>query len=140
MTLSKTSAELLSAEPEFFIDRCLGHRTAIELAAAGWRVHRIADHFPDDGQKTSDPEWIAYGVELGWALLTQDLRIRYRADELASLQASAGVMFVLANGNLMIREKIDHFILNQAAIHAAAAGPGPALHKIYADRIAKIWP
>jgi hypothetical protein len=92
LTLSKTFAEQLSAEPEFFIDRCLGHRTATELAAVGWRVHRIADHFPDDGQKTTDPEWI------------------------------------------------DHFILNQAAIHTAAAEPGPALYKIYPERIAKIWP
>lgn len=110
------------------------------LAEAGWRVHRIAEHFPDDGQKTSDPEWIRYGVDQGWALLTQDLRIRYRADELASLQDSAGVMFVLANGNLTIRERVDYFIANRQAIHSAAAGSGPALYKIYADRIAKIWP
>jgi hypothetical protein len=140
LTLSKTSVEPLSAEPEFFIDRCLGHRTATELASAGWRVHRIADQFPDDGRKTGDPEWIEYGAEQGWALLTQDLRIRYRTDELASLGDSAGVMFVLASGNLTIREKIDYFLLNRIAIHAAAAVPGPALHKIYADRIAKIWP
>jgi hypothetical protein len=140
LTLSKTSAEPLSAEPEFFIDRCLGHRTAAELASAGWRVHRIADHFPDDGQKVGDPEWIEYGAGQGWALLTQDLRIRYRTEELASLGRGAGVMFVLASGNLAIREKVDYFLLNRAAIHAAAVEPGPALHKIYADRIAKIWP
>jgi hypothetical protein len=140
LALSKTSAAQLSAEPEFFTDRCLGHRTAIALAEAGWRVHRSADHFPYDGQKTSDPEWIKYGVDQGWALLTQDLRIRYRADELASLQDSAGVMFALANGNLTIRERVDYFITNHAAIRSAAAGSGPALYKIYADRIAKIWP
>jgi hypothetical protein len=71
------------------------------------------------------------------------MRIRYRADEPASLQDSAGVMFALANGNLTIRERADYFVANQQAIHSAAAaavGPGPALYKIYADRIAKIWP
>lgn len=136
----KTSAEPPSAEPEFFIDRCLGHRTAAALADAGWRIHRISEHFADDGQKTSDPEWIRYGVDQGWTLLTQDLRIRYRADELAAVHDSGGIMFVLANGNLTISQKVAWFLSNEAAIRAAASAAGPVLYRVYADRIAQIWP
>lgn len=41
----------------------------------GWIVHVLGDHFPDDGQKIGDPEWIKYGLVRGWSLLTQDERI-----------------------------------------------------------------
>jgi hypothetical protein len=43
------------------------------LVARDWIVHVVSEHFPDDAQKTSDPEWISYGLARGWSLLTQDL-------------------------------------------------------------------
>lgn len=49
-------------------------------------------------------------------------------------------MFILANGNLTIKQRTEQFLTNQAVIHAAAVEHGPALYRIYPDRIAKIWP
>ncbi len=103
-------------------------------------MHRIADHFPADAQHTSDPDWIRFGVGRGWALLTQDQRIRYHEDELAAVAECGGVMFVLANGNLTIEQRIAWFCSNRSAVFAAAVQKGPALYKIYPDRIAKTWP
>ena len=55
---SKTSAGL---RPDYFVDRSLGRLTAEQLRADGWRLHLIADHYPDDAENISDPEWIAEG-------------------------------------------------------------------------------
>jgi PIN like domain len=128
------------AHSEFFLDRCLGKTVAEKLRAAGWIIHRVGDHFRDDGQGTSDPDWIAYGLSHGWALLTQDQRIRYRADEIGAVEVGKGVMFQLSNGNLTIAQKIGYFDDNRSSIFAAAKKPGPALYRVYVNRIAKIWP
>ena len=71
-----------SAErPEFFLDRSLGRITASRLREAGYVVHLIADHYPDDASDIPDEDWIAEGCSNGWVLLTKDKRIRYRAEE-----------------------------------------------------------
>lgn len=49
-------------------------------------------------------------------------------------------MFVLANGNLTISQKVAWFIANRTAVHTAAAEAGPGLYRVYADHIARIWP
>jgi PIN like domain len=42
-----------------------------------WLHERAAGETPDAvAQQVSDPEWIEYGLARGWALLTQDERIR----------------------------------------------------------------
>lgn len=139
-TPSKTSAAPPSPEPEFFLDRCLGRTVAARLSALGWTVHQIGEHFPDDAQHVSDPDWIRFGAERGWTLITQDKRIRYRTDELAAVEQSAGVMLQLADGNLMIAEKVERISAHREAIFAAAGRGGPALYRVYADRITKVWP
>jgi hypothetical protein len=50
------------SQPEFFADRCLGKGAPRILVSRGWIVHVVSDHFPDDAQTVSDPEWIAYGL------------------------------------------------------------------------------
>lgn len=139
-TPSKTSAAPPSPEPEFFLDRCLGRTVATRLRAQGWIVHQIADHFPDDAQHVSDPDWIRFGAQRGWTLITQDKRIRYREDELAAVQQTASIMLQLADGNLTISEKVERLTAQRDAIFAAARREGPALYRVYADRIAKVWP
>ena len=38
-----------SAErPEYFLDRSLGKTTATRLREAGYVIHLIADHYPDE--------------------------------------------------------------------------------------------
>lgn len=67
-----------SAErPEFFLDRSLGKTTASRLREAGFVIHLIADHYPDDASDIPDEEWIAEGCSNGWVLLTKDKRIRW---------------------------------------------------------------
>lgn len=92
-----------SAErPEFFLDRSLGKTTASRLRDAGYVVHLIADHYPNDASDIPDEDWIAEGCSHGWVLLTKDKRIRYRAAELEALQE--GHLFCLASGTMNIDE------------------------------------
>lgn len=93
--------------PEFFFDRSLGKRSARLLVEAGWVIHLIADHYPDDAAHVSDEAWIEEGCRRGWALLTKDQRIRYRAQELAAL---AGSLFCLSSGNLGLDEMAHRFL------------------------------
>ena len=80
--LSRDVVEDTSAEsrPEYFVDRSLGRLTAEHLRADGWGPRLIADHYPDDAQTVSDPEWIAEVCRRGWPLFTKDKAIQHRAD------------------------------------------------------------
>lgn len=141
MTKSKRSAGSPAAtQPEFFLDRCLGRGVARKLRDFGWAVRLVADVFPDDGQSTPDEEWITFGLRQGWALLTQDRRIRYRASELGALAGGGCVMFCLSSGNLLIEQRAVCFENSRDAIHHAAARDGAAFYVVYEDRIAKKWP
>lgn len=131
-TPSKTSAAPPSPEP-VFLDPCFGRTVATRLRAHGWIVHQIGEHFPDDAQHVSDPDWIRFGAQRGWTLITQDKRIRYREDELAAVQQTAGVMLQLADGNLTIADKVERLTAHRDAIFAAARREGPALYRAYAD-------
>jgi hypothetical protein len=124
--------------PEFFVDRSLGRTTAAKLARLGWTVHLVNDVFPNDAQNTPDEEWIAYGLRHGWALLSKDQRIRYRAHELVAL-ASGGVLFCLSNGNITIETQVRWFECSRRSIESAVSR-GPAFYVVYATRIARTWP
>lgn len=126
--------------PEFFLDRCLGKIVARLLRESGWPLHVVAEEFPNDGQDTSDQEWITYGLAKGWALLTQDKRIRYRADELIAVSDGRGVMFCLSNGNLLIAERVARFEASREKIVRAAKAVSPALYFVYEDDIGRKWP
>lgn len=127
-------------QPEFFLDRCLGRGVARRLMEFGWRIHLVADVFCDDGQHTSDEEWISYGLVKGWGLLTQDGRIRYRASELAALAGGQGAMFCLSTGNLRIAQKVECFEALRAAIREATVSGRMAFYMVYSTRIVKKWP
>ncbi|RCV49902.1 PIN-like domain-containing protein [Marinitenerispora sediminis] len=126
--------------PEFFLDRCLGRKIAQELRGKGWTVHLVADVFPDDGQETSDTDWIAHGISRGWALLTQDDRIRYRASELAALADGTRVPFCLSSAKLTAAAKVDRFIAAGDDIRRAIQRGGPAFCRVYEDRVERKWP
>jgi len=93
-----------ASQPEFFVDRSLGPSTTAHLRRLRWIVHLVNDHFEYDGQFVPGEAWIEYGLQHGWALLTKDQKIRYRADELLPL-AEHGKMFCLSNGNLTIEQQ-----------------------------------
>lgn len=141
MNKSRASAEPPPAKPpEFFLDRCLGKEVARLLRERQWIVHQVSELFPDDGQSTTDEEWIAFGLTHDWGLLTQDKRIRYRSKELAALGGGKGVMFCLTQGNLLIRERVARFDASRPAIYRAASASGPALYWVYETDIKRKWP
>jgi len=127
-----------ASPPEFFVDRSFGRSTAAKLELPGWTVHLVNDAFPNDAQQTPDEEWIACGLTRGWALLSKDQRIRYRAKELLAL-APGGVLFCLSNGNLTIETQVQRFECSRRAIESAT-GRGPAFYIVYAGKIVRTWP
>jgi hypothetical protein len=103
--------------PEFFVDRCLGKGTPARLLELGWVVHLISDHFTDDAQDVSDPEWIQLGLSRRWSMLTQDLRIRTQPEVHRLLRAHTGTVFCLSSAELPVRVRADRFQAQQASIY-----------------------
>lgn len=134
-----SSRESAASPPEFFVDRNLGRRTVEELTAAGWRLHRIADEYPNDAAEVPDEEWIAEGCRRGWALLTKDKMIRYRAEELAAL--TGGQLFCLSNGNMTVDAMVAAFVAARPSIERAVARGGAGFWHVAPDgRVARRWP
>lgn len=129
-----------SAErPEFFLDRSLGRITASRLRSAGYVVHLIADHYPDDASDVPDEEWIAEGCSNGWVLLTKDKRIRYRAEELEALHE--GHLFCLASGNMDIDAMTQAFLDALPKIERVAGEDPVGFWHVYRDgKIKRMWP
>ena len=123
---------------EFFFDRSLGKRSANALVEAGWVIHLIADHYPDDAAHVSDVAWIEDGCRRGWALLTKDQRIRYRAQELAALN---GLLFCLSSGNLGLDEMAHRFLAAKPAIDRIISREKLGFWLVYDEgRVEKRWP
>ena len=129
-----------SAErPEFFLDRSLGRITASRLRDAGYDVHLIADHYPDDATDVADQEWIAEGCSRGWVLLTKDKRIRYRAAELEALHE--GHLFCLVGGNLDIDGMSQAFLNAIPKIERVAQEEPIGFWHVYRNgQIKRMWP
>jgi hypothetical protein len=82
-------------------------------------VHLIADHFPDDAQAVTDPEWIAHGLGKGWALLTQDLRISTQTEVRTLLRDHNGCILCLDSAELPVQVRADRFDVRRPWIHQA---------------------
>jgi len=85
-------------------------------------VHVISDHFPDDAQSISDPEWIDYGLKQGWGLLTQDLRISMQSEVQALLRKYQACIHCLDSSELPVRVRADRFESCRRPIHQAVLG------------------
>jgi hypothetical protein len=92
--MSKRSAEEPSPPPEFFFDRGLGKNVALELIELGWVIHRVTDHFPNDAQDVSDPEWIEYKLQRLWIPFHKDQRIRNNPTERAPIERQVAHGFI----------------------------------------------
>ncbi|MFF5175971.1 hypothetical protein ACFY3U_25555 [Micromonospora sp. NPDC000089] len=114
MTRSKRSS---GSPPEFFADRCLGKGAPRLLISRGWLIHVIGDHFPDDAQHVSDPNWIEYGLSRGWALLTQDLRISPQVEVRALLRRFKACNHCLDSSELAVQVRADRFDNQRGPIH-----------------------
>jgi hypothetical protein len=83
-------------------------------------VHIISDHFPDDARDISDPEWVEYGLQHGWSLLTQDERISTQVAVKALLRQYRGCIHCLDSANLSARAKADRFEAHRRVIYQHA--------------------
>jgi hypothetical protein len=112
----------------FFADRNLGKQFPGILTAAGIRVERHIDHFPDTAK---DEEWLAAIGQRGWYALTHDQRIRYKPNEKAAvIQAGVG-LFVLV-GKAPFAELATNFIATLPKIEKfIEQTPRPFIAKIY---------
>jgi len=82
-----------------------------------WRVHVIADHFPDDAAAVEDPQWTEYGLARGWSLLTQDVRIANQPTVLALLRRYSASIHRLDSAELPVRVRADRFHSRQAVTY-----------------------
>ena len=139
MSRSKRSAEP-PAPPEFCVDRNLGRTVPARLAELGWKVHLIAEVFPNDAQEIPDEEWVEYALAHGWVPLCKDGRIKGRRHERAPLEGHKAVLFYLDNQQLRIDEMVQRIHGAQASIYRACLTPGPAAYAIGADGIRTAWP
>lgn len=126
--------------PEFLLDRNMGKVTPARLAELGWRVHRIAEHFPDDAQDTADEVWVEFALERGWVPLCKDGRIKGRAREHEPLGRYRGVLFYLDNQRLLIEEMVRRIHGAQAQVYRAVRREGPAIYAIGDGVIRRTWP
>src|SRR5438270_12085405 len=67
------------------------------LADAGVSVERHLDHFQSG---TPDEEWLPIVGRNGWALVTTNARIRYRANEKRAVQENLVRMFYFSTNNM----------------------------------------
>jgi hypothetical protein len=123
--------------PEFFADRCLGKGAPRLLTEHGWNVHLVTAHFPDDAQGVSDPEWIEYGLTRGWALLTQDERIRRQPAALVPLRQHGGLIFCLRSAELLISARGDRFHANQGAIYNCVRSGRSGFYLVFEHKVVR---
>jgi hypothetical protein len=129
-------------QPRFFLDRSLGRKAVPEaLRANGWDVVTLAEHYgmPADEQ-VADTEWIEEAAKRGWPILMKDKRIRHRQAEIDAVVAHAARCFVITRGDLPSDEMVARFTANKAAIHGAAARPGPYIFSVQIDRLSRLYP
>lgn len=121
--------------PEFLVDRTLGRSFIRQLRESGWRITAVAEVFPNDGQSTSDEEWISYAVEHRLAGITCDKRIRRQPSYLSARHP----IFALSSNQLLIEEQVRRMVDRQEKIFRAAVG-GREFWMVYEDRIQRVDP
>ncbi|MBI5526827.1 MAG: hypothetical protein HY897_10885 [Deltaproteobacteria bacterium] len=122
----------------FFLGRNLGHEAvATALRGQGVQIERHADHFADDAP---DQEWLVDVGQRGWAVVTQDDRIRYRRAERAAMCAANVRLFVFT-GKQMRGPEIGASLakaLNKMARFAGRHGP-PFIARVSRNGEVTLW-
>ena len=90
-----------SKQPEdrvYFFDRSIGkHKVATAVRDSGRRVIIHDDEFEPS---TPDEDWLPVVGQKNWIVVTKDMNIRYRENEIAALETARVRMFVLSSGNM----------------------------------------
>lgn len=119
----------------FFTDRDLGKQFPGILAAAGLKVERCVDHFPDD---CPDHVWLREIGKRGWVAITHDRRIRYKPNELAAVMAH-GVALLVVIGKAPFAELARTFVATRVQIEKfLAENKPPYIAKLHRPDPAKL--
>jgi hypothetical protein len=124
------------SSPEFFVDRSLGVTVTKGLGVRGWRVWAIENFFPDKAENTSDEEWIDYGCQRGWALLTKDKAIR----RTAGFKIATRPIFALSRGDLPLAVMVDRFDSHRATIWRHSRSPEKEFWIVYENACERNYP
>lgn len=131
--LSAASSSSASPErPTLFLDRSLGRIVVAEaLRREGARVEIHGDHFEHD---SPDEEWLTQVADRGWTVLTKDVRIRYRPNELAAIRSSRAIVVMLGAASLTGEQMAAIFVRALKRIETTAAHVnGPAIFQLGRD-------
>jgi hypothetical protein len=118
-----------------FTDRDLGNVFPATLEASGLAVERHAAHFPPD---CPDEEWLSAVGAHGWVVVTRDMRIRYRPNELAAVIRHRVSLLVVV-GKATHAELAANFVRTALRIRALLGRQAPPLiAKVYRPSVSDL--
>ena len=124
------------SRPKYFVDRSLGrHDLPTTLRALGWDLLTPHELYGPRDEEVPDVEWLEHCGRNDLPVLTKDKRLRHRPAEIAAIRSFGVQAFVLTSGTLTAGEQAARFHKNAKAIDTAAAGAGPMIYAVHADRI-----
>jgi hypothetical protein len=96
----------------------------------------MADVFPNDGQDTTDPEWIEYCGREGLTAFSKDknARIAHAAD----IRQHRINVFFLPDQQMPGAEQIKRYVDNRFRIARRAQRPGPEAYMVHPKSVERV--
>lgn len=126
---------------EFLIDRDIGrHQVPSAMRERGFVTRTLFDVYGDREQFVTDVEWLHDAGAQGWAVITADARMRWRALERQAIDEGAIKVFTMPHGNLTGPEQVARVVDNLEAIVRACGRPEPGIYTLLPDRLTRRYP
>ena len=122
----------------FFVDRCLGSKSIVEiLQSTGINIEIHDKHFDKGAQ---DVDWLPEVGKRGWVVLTKDANIGKHTLERIAVTRAQIKMFVLASQSLSGTDMAAIFLKAIVAMQEfVREHPAPFIAKIYRDGKILMW-
>lgn len=122
----------------FFVDRCLGSKSIVEmLQSTGINIEIHDQHFDKGAQ---DVDWLPEVGKRGWVVLTKDANIGKHTLERIAVTRAQVKMFVLASQSLSGTDMAAIFLKAIVAMQEfVREHPAPFIAKIYRDGKVSMW-
>lgn len=122
----------------FFVDRCLGSKSIVEmLQSTGINIEIHDQHFDKGAQ---DVDWLPEVGKRGWVVLTKDANIGKHTLERIAVTRAQVKMFVLASQSLSGTDMAAIFLKAIVAMQEfVREHPAPFIAKIYRDGKVFMW-
>ncbi len=107
------------------------------LRSAGARVESHDDHF---AQNAPDEAWLEHAGRIGWIVITKDLKIRYRPNEIAAYRKHGVLGVFLANANATGDDNAQRVLAALPAIETLAeTATRPAMYRLTSTGRLILW-